>query len=238
MKPLILTLGLFAALPAEAGSFTPPEGCETFLTVQARGCRVSNHYRCEADAPGDQWRADFDQEGVFFLSHVNREAEWVESFEFNPDVRQSLDDGAADPAEFSKLLSSGRDDFAFSLSRTDGQNTEVTGFDALTGRSVTIDGVTLQETEFEYTETDAEGTILRQSRGNEYISADWRLFFAGPSEYRDGEAWRPMDGSPVKFILPGEPGFAATQPIYECGALMSSYRKSSEAKEALSHDDL
>lgn len=51
MKPLILTLGLLAALPAEAGSFTPPEGCETFLTVQARGCRVSNHYRCEADAP-------------------------------------------------------------------------------------------------------------------------------------------------------------------------------------------
>ncbi|MDZ7909935.1 MAG: hypothetical protein U5N10_18120 [Gemmobacter sp.] len=25
----------------------------------------------------------------------------------------------------------------------------------------------------------------------------------------------------MQFILPGEPGFAATQPIFECGALMS-----------------
>ena len=31
----------------------------------------------------------------------------------------------------------------------------------------------------------------------------------------------PLDGSPVEFIFPGEPGFLKTQPIYDCDAIMS-----------------
>jgi hypothetical protein len=30
-----------------------------------------------------------------------------------------------------------------------------------------------------------------------------------------------MNGSPVQFIFPGEPGFAATEPLYECDAVLS-----------------
>lgn len=222
MKFCALGLVLALALPAaaEAGSFVAPEGCETFLTVQSRGCRVSNHYRCTADQPGDQWRADFDQEGVYFLSRIDSEAQWVESFEFNPDTRQSLDAGASDPASFTALLG-GRDDFDFRLSKDDGSRSHVTGFDALTGKVVTIDKVPLPQTAFEFTEVDDAGNILRKARGHEYIHPEWRLFFAGPSEWWDGTDWQPVDGSPMQFILPGEPGFAATQPIFECGALMS-----------------
>lgn len=222
MKPALIAILTLAAAPAAtAGSFTPPEGCETFLTVQSRGCRVSNHYRCTADQPGDQWRADFDQEGMFFLSRIDREAQWVESFELNPRLRQTLDSGAADPASFSALVEGGRDDFDFRLSKDDGQRSHVTGHDALTGKSFTIDGVALEQTEFEFTELDEQGNILRQSRGNEYVHPEWRLFFSGPSEWFDGSDWLPVDGSPVQFVQPGEPGFAATQPIFECGALMS-----------------
>ncbi len=221
MKRALIVILTLAAAPAAAGSFTPPEGCETFLTVQSRGCRVSNHYRCAADQPGDQWRADFDQEGVFFLSRIDREAQWVESFELNPRLRQTLDPGAADPASFTALLDSGRDDFDFRLSKDDGQRSHVTGHDTLTGKSFTIDGVALKQTAFEFTEVDEQGNILRQSRGNEYIHPEWRLFFSGPSEWFDGTDWLPVDGSPVQFIQPGEPGFEATQPIFECGALMS-----------------
>lgn len=223
MKRLTLAIAALMApiTPAQAGSFKAPEGCEAFLTVQARGCRVSNHYRCSADQPGDQWRADFDQEGIFFLSRINRETEWVESFSFDPKVRQVLEASPADPARFSGLLSTGRDDFDFWLSRDDGTRSHVTGHDALTGRSITIDGVQLQQTEYSYTEVDPEGKILGQAKGNEYIHPDWRMFFAGPSQHWDGLDWVPMDGSPVQFIQPGEPGFAATQPIFECGAVMS-----------------
>ncbi len=220
----MISVAFALALPAaaQAGSFTPPEGCTAWLTVQSRGCYVANYYRCEGDAPGDQWRADFDQEGLFFLSRIDRETQWVESIELNPTVTQTLDPNPADPASFDDLLSKGRDDFIFELSKDDGQHSKVRGHDVLTGKTFTIDGVTLDQTEFEYTETDDAGNVLRTARGKEYINRDWRLFFSGTSEWLQPDGtWSPLEGSPVQFIQPGEPGFAATQPIFECDALMS-----------------
>lgn len=213
-------LALSLAAPALAGAWQVPEGCEIFLTAQSRACRVSNHYRCGNDAPGDQWRADFDQEGLFFLSRINFETEWVESHEVNPPVRQTLDPGAEDPASFSGLLASGHDSFSFALTRDDGRHSRVTGYDRLTGRSFTVSGVTLEETEFEYTETDDTGNILRREHGNESISRDMRLFFAGAGETDLGDGtWLPYDGSPISFAFPGQPGFGSTRPLYECDAL-------------------
>ena len=102
---------------------------------------------------------------------------------------------------------------------------------------MTIDGVVLKQTEYEYVETDDAGTELRKSHGNEYISEEWRNFFSGTSQWWDGTQWLPLDGSPVQFFLPGEKGFAATQPLYECDAVMSSLTLPQRLKE-LSHDDL
>lgn len=243
MRQLIVAAALGLPVPAYAGSFTPPEGCETFLTVQARQCRVSNHYTCSADPAGDQWRADFDQQGPFFLSRINSEAEWVESFDLGDLVtRQTLDPNPEDRASFSDLLATQIDTFAFGLTQDDGTRSKVSGFDRLTGRSVTIDGIVLAETEFEFTETDEAGAILRQSRGNEYVHRDWRLFFAGPSEWSAGDGtFLPIDGSPVQFIFPGEPGFAATEPLFDCDPLMTRFspdpRLETRQKD-LSHDDL
>lgn len=223
MRTFLLSLPLMAvAMPAMAGSFTPPEGCSLFMTVQSRQCRVSNYYTCTQDAPGEQWRSDFDQEGIYFSSKIDAEAQWIESHDLPDLVIQRLDPNPDDPASFSELLSSGTDTFAFGLSRDNGERTRVTGFDRLTGRSVTIDGIPLQETEFEFTETDPAGNILRQSRGNEYISPDMRMFFSGPSEWNGGDGqFLPIDGSPREFIFPGEPGFATTQPIFDCDAILS-----------------
>ena len=223
MKRLLaLAMIACAGTPALAGTWTPPEGCEVFLTVQGKACRVSNHYRCAADATGDQWRADFDLEGLFFQSRINYEAEWVESIETEQGIVQMLDPGPEDPARFSELLASGVDTFAFGLSRNNGSRSSVRGFDRLTGKTFTIDGVTLEQTAFDATETDDFGNVQR-SRGNEYISREWRIFFAGPGETDLGDGqWRPIDGSPVEFIFPGEKGFAATQPIYDCDALTAA----------------
>lgn len=217
-----LGLSLLAA-PAFAGSFTPPEGCTAFMTVQSKGCRVSNHYTCEADPAGDQWRADYDQEGVYFLSRIDSEAQWVESIEIDPPSRQTLDPNPADPASFSDLLATGNDSYIFGLSKDTGDRTRVRGADRLTGKQVVIDGITLQQTEFNFTETDTSGNVLRRSRGNEYIHPEWRLFFSGPSQWDGGDGtYLPIDGSPVQFIFPGEPGFASTQPLFDCDAVMSS----------------
>ena len=216
-----LIIALLMAAQADAGTFTPPEGCTAFLTVQSRQCRVSNYYKCSGDAPGDQWRQDFDQEGVFFRSRIDSETQWIESFDQNPEVRQTLDPGAEDPASFSDLLAKGQDDFAFGLTKDSGEKTRVRGYDKLTGQSFVIDGMTLKQTEFKFVETDTEGNVLRQSMGNEFVSPELRTFFSGPSEWDDGTGYVPIDGSPVQFISPGEPKFGTTQPIFDCDTVVS-----------------
>ncbi|MGQ0567674.1 MAG: hypothetical protein ACT4OK_21775 [Gemmobacter sp.] len=225
MRILILATALLTLAPPPAqaaGTFSPPQGCTTWMTVQARQCRVSQYYKCTADTPGDQWRADFDQEGMFFVSRIDAESQWVESYDVNPPVRQTLDPNPEDPASFSDLLG-GVDTFAFDLSKDDGRRSRVRGFDRLTGKSVVIDGITLQQTEFEFEERDPDGTLLRRSKGNEYIHPDWRTFFAGPSLWDGGDGeYLPMDGSPVEFVFPGEPGFAVTEPLFECDAVLSA----------------
>jgi hypothetical protein len=206
--------------PAFADTWTVPQGCQAYLTVQAKACRVSHYFTCTADAPGDQWRVDMDQEGEFFQSRINAEAEWVESFD---PIRQVLDPNPADRASFSDLLATGIDTWDFTLSKEDGSGSRAVGFDRLTGQSVVIDGVTLLQTEVEFTEYARDGTLVRRSRGAEYVSADWRMFFAGPGETDLGDGqWRAIDGSPVEFIFPGEQGFLDRQPKYDCDALTAS----------------
>ena len=225
MRTTLFLTGLMIAQPfaaMAAGTFTPPEGCCAWMTVQARACRVSQYYKCTGDAPGDQWRADFDQDGMFFVSRIDAESQWVESYDLSPKVKQSLDPNPEDPASFSALMA-GIDTFAFALTKDDGRQSRVNGFDKLTGKSVVIDGITLQQTEFEFEEHDAGGTLLRRSKGNEYVNPEWRNFFAGPSQWDDGTGtYVPIDGSPLQVVFPGEPGFAATEPLYECDAILSS----------------
>jgi hypothetical protein len=214
---LILASLTLTAAPALAGTWTTPEGCEAFMTVQAKACRVSHYYKCAADAPGDQWRVDMDQEGPFFFSRIDHEAQWVESFD---PVRQVLDPAPTDPASFSELLASGIDTWDFTVSKADGSGNRATGYDRLTGKTVLIDGISLSQTEVEFSEYDLAGNLTRRSRGNEYLHPEWRMFFAGPGETDLGDGqWLPIDGSPVEFIFPGEEGFLASQPKYDCDAL-------------------
>ncbi len=222
MKALGAVPLLFLACPAFAGSFTPPEGCTLKMTVQSRGCNVSNYYTCEADNPGDQWRTDFDQEGAFFQSKIDSETQWIESYDLNPPVKQTLDANPSDPASFSDLLATGRDNFNFDLTKDNGEISTVRGFDQLTGEEVVIDGVTLKRTEYAMTETDPDGNILRQSRGREFISPDFRTFFSGSAEVWTGSEWLPLEGSPMSFDFEGDKGFGATQPIFDCDAVLSA----------------
>lgn len=219
MKRVLVLLAL-SPTPSLAGTWDAPAGCEAFMTVQSKACRVSHYYTCQGDAPGDQWRVDIDQEGPFFYSRIDSEAQWIESYD---PIKQVLDANPADPASFSELLASGLDTWDFNLSKADGTASRAAGYDRLTGKTVVIDGITLSETKVEFTEYGLDGTVLRQSRGNEYAHPDWRLFFAGPGETDLGDGqWLPIDGSPLQFIFPGEEGFLSSQPLYDCDALTAS----------------
>ena len=219
---------LCLASPLFAATFTAPEGCTANLTVQSRGCSVSHFYTCEKDPKGNQWRADFGADGMFYLSMIDSETQWVESYEMNgsgsaPVSKETLDTGAKDPASFTGLVSTGLDTFDFNLTKNTGEKTHVTGFDQLTGKTATIDGMTLKQTQYEYTQTDDKGTVLRHSKGNEFISEEFRSFFSGTSKWEAADGtWSTIEGAPVTFIKSGEPGFESTLPLFECSDQMSA----------------
>lgn len=224
-----LLIPLFClATPVFAATFTPPEGCTATQTVQSRGCNVSHFYTCEKDPKGNQWRADFGAEGMYYLSMIDSETQWIESYEMNgsgaePLNKETLDSGAKDPASLTGLISTGLDTFDFNLTKSTGAKTHISGFDQLTGKTAVIDGETLKQTEYEFTQTDADGKVIRHSKGHEYISEKYRTFFSGTSDWQaeDG-SWLTVEGAPITFIKPGEPGFGATVPLFECDDQMSS----------------
>jgi hypothetical protein len=206
--------------PLAEGPAAAPAGGSGYLTVQAKGCKVSNHFRCTGDPEGHQWRVDFGAGGPYFASRTDAEAQWIQSIELGEGRSRFLMPDPADPASLSALLAEGTDTYDFRLEGRDGVSL-VRGFDTLTGRTVTIDGIPLLETEFGYEETRADGTLVQRARGNEYVHPEWRIFLSGPSEVDGGEGWRPLDMSPVLFVLPGEPGFFSDTPQFDCAAQMS-----------------
>lgn len=219
---LVLMVAALCAGPALAGTFTPPEGCTGYLTVQMVGCSVSNHYTCTGDAPGDKWRTDFGQNGKVFESRINSEAEWMESINFNPDSRDLLQAGAADPASLSNLLATGRDTYEFTTLGDDGTSKHITGLDRLTGETVVIDGVTLKRTEYDATATLADGSPLWHAKGNEFVYEDHRIFVSGKGTWAgEDNQDLPYDSTPMLFLLPGEKGFFSTTPLFDCDATLS-----------------
>ncbi len=239
MRATALLHVMLAALaaPAAAQTFTPPPGCTGFLTVQARGCKVSNHYRCTADAPGDQWRVDFNADGPYFVSRIDRETQWVFSVDLFDGVEQTLAPNPADPASFSGLLATGTDTYDFVQTGSDGRSMRIRGFDTLTGRKVVVDGIELEETTFELRESLPDGTVQSTGRGHEYLHRGWRMFLSGPSEWDVGAGFEPLDRSPVTFAQPGERGFMSAKPDYDCDAQLARSPAPAPAQETR-HDPL
>ena len=217
-----LFLLTFFAAPVAAGTFTPPEGCTGYMTVQMVGCTVSNHYICTGDAPGDKWRADFAQNGKVFESRINFEAEWMESINYNPSSRQTLELPARDRASFSELVARGIDSYDFSTMGDDGVRENITGTDKLTGKTIVIDGVALKQTEFDAHARLDDGTTKWHSRGNEFIDVEKRIFVSGRGEWEgDDGVVLPYDSTPMAFVFPGEPGFFTSTPIFDCDPVLS-----------------
>lgn len=208
-----------------AGKFAPPQGCEVYVTVQHHGCQVSNHYRCQGDPPGDQWAVYADSEGPYFLTRIDAETRWLESFDLVTGQGDSLGT-QADPASFTTLLATGRDDYDFTTVETSGAAVGdvrgYSGFDALTGTTVVIDGQPLEQTTFEIVARDAAGQELWRRTGNQLIHREWRIFFADREEFANsfGDAQSSLE-TPVRFDFPGDAGYLAEKPEYDCDMMMT-----------------
>lgn len=221
MKPWMILTALVAATPTVAQqSFGAPEGCEAVLTVQNKGCVMTNVWRCEADDPGDQWIALLTQAGVFSVQKVDAEFQWVEAYKVTGNER--LITPAEDPASLTELFEAQIDTWDFTLQTDDGTERNV-GYDLLTGETTEIDGEILLNTEYQGRTIDGEGNEIDASSGRQYVSEKHRLFFFGESWQADSPD-QVTDMSPVEFIYPGEPGFFSDRPKYECNVIESGYQ--------------
>lgn len=213
-------LAALALLPpaAFAQEFTAPEGCVLDMTVQLASCRVTQHYHCAGDPPGDQWMAVIDASGaVVHLARTDAETRWIETRDPRTGHSDRLAE-EADPASLRALLETGRDDYDFHTEAGDGLRLRYRGFDRLTGEAVTIDGVELLVTEFSLTATLPDGSFVLGRRGGQFVSAAQGRFFGGREDWRDwtGAAGQ-VDDSPRAFAAPGQPGFASLRPRFGCG---------------------
>ncbi len=212
---------LSPAMPAFAANFTPPEGCTLEVTIQNRSCTVSQHYRCSADPQGDQRVTYFDREGPTFESRIDKETRWLESRDLRSGIVDRLGSQESDPASFSTLIGTGRDDFDFWTESSTGEKLRHIGYDRLTGVTKNIGGVALEETQFDLKTFNESGDELIHRQGNQYISRAQGRFYGGVEASSDwtGNATKTND-SPVRFSFPGQPGFSETTPAYDCDLQM------------------
>lgn len=215
----VLTAGSAAA--QDPNRFYPPEGCTAVLTVQSRSCALSNIYTCEVDQPGDSWRVEFDVDGPIFISKIDYETQWLESYDLFPTSREVLIQPADDPASLTELLETGTDSYDF-VQRGDSGPVRVVGFDRLTGEEVVIDGEPLLVTEFNARHETTDGVVLEVT-GSEYVSVRHRRFISGTYQGKGVNGSFEDDKTPVDFIYPGEPGFFSKTPLYDCEASLARY---------------
>ena len=223
MRAMALASAVAAAcaLPAAAQRLDPPAGCTAFLTVQSKGCAVAHYWRCEQGPEGASWAASYDEDGPVSLSLYDREFQWLDSQYVADASREYLVAPAEDPASLSALLETGHDTYDFTIREESVRGvTDVrhVGYDELTGRTVTIDGVTLLETVFASTATNAEtGDEIYSVVGQQYVHPEERLFFLGRDSFSQNGRTTTSDGSPLRFHFPGDPGFGRMTPAFECG---------------------
>lgn len=221
---LIAILAGLTGGPVLAGAvYQPPSGCTLDMTVQTHACQVTNHFHCGQDPSGDRWVSHADGKGEYFLSHIDSETRWIESISLDNGEVDLLDvASSADNASFSTLIAAGRDDFDFVTLSNTGTSTRYVGHDRLTGRVVTIGNVPLEQTEFELRVLDDEGNLVATRKGNQYISRSLRVFFSDRETFESakGDTASTYE-APVTFAFPGDAGFGATKPEYDCDMMMT-----------------
>lgn len=236
MKKTLIALLASAALPASAqtpDTFELPAGCSAYLTVQTEACSVDHIFTCEGDSEGTQRRVSIGENGLSYVGQIDSETQWIESLHLSSGHAERLSDEVTDPASFSELVESGIDTYDFTTESEEVGQTRYVGQDSLTGQQVTIDGVTLDETQYNITAYDADGEVKWSSEGNEYISQRFRMFLSGSSTITTERGTFDNDDNPVEFIFEGEPGFLSKFPKYGCGETLSSAPSPQQRLEAI-----
>jgi hypothetical protein len=202
--------------------FALPANCTAYLTVQMKSCTASHHFTCTGDPEGHQRRVDLDIRGMSYLGSIDAETQWIGSFHPFSGHVEELEPSPSQPASLTQLTETGTNSYDFRTLSDEIGETRYVGNDTLTGETVTIDGVTLEQTEYSIRAIDAEGREKWRASGREFISRDWRMFLSGKGTVTTPDDTFEIDDTPVEFIFPDQPGFLSLNPKFGCGAVMSS----------------
>lgn len=223
MKALAI-IAMLAPMGVQAETlFSLPAGCTAYLTVQDRSCTVEHHFRCEGDAEGTQRRVSLSEEGMTYMGQIDAETQWLESYHPATGHTERLESNPAEPASLSELIARKADDYDFRTLSNEIGTTRYVGRDTLTGKTVEIDGVVLEETTYALRALAPDGTELWRTKGREFINREWRMFLSGTGTVTTPTDTFEQDSTPVEFIFPGEAGFLSAKPKYGCGVMLSSF---------------
>ena len=215
---IMAAMGGFLASPSVAETQLP-KGCTAYLTVQSRGCNISHHYTCTGDPKGHQWALYINNDGPVYVSQIDHETRWIYSVSMYTRVESRLIEDAKDHASLTTLLQTGYDDFDFKTQESDGAIEHVRGFDRLIQDTIVIDDHPLMIVESEVTTTDKNGDLIWAVKGPIFVDPNNRFFLSGVDiwTYPNSDPVETNE-TPVEFIHPGEPGFLADTPKYDCNA--------------------
>lgn len=213
--PLAL-LVLAAPAMADTSVLSLPQTCEAYLTAQHANCVVTHYVTCAGDPPGQQTVFALYVDGGDLITVQDADAQWLTTVDALNDAVETLSDSPADPAKLSELLDDGRDTYDFTTVMQDGTVTRYVGKERLTGQTITIDGIVLEEALNEIVVTNGAGEELWRGSGTEYVSRDWRLYFPGVTDWVMPTETYQTDERVVDFAFPNEPGFLASSATTGC----------------------
>ena len=111
MRAALLSLGLLAALPAQAQDqasdsrlFQAPAGCSVYVTIQGAACTVEHQFTCEGDPEGWRRRVVMDLSGITLSDLTDDQTQWIEANYFDVGATELLSPSNPDPASFDTLL--------------------------------------------------------------------------------------------------------------------------------------
>jgi hypothetical protein len=201
---------------ADTSTLALPGTCRAYLTTQNDDCVVAHYVTCTGDPAGQQAIVRLFPDGGDDIMIVDGEYQWLTTVDLLSGTVSTLGPEVADPGTLSELIDDGVDSYDFTTTDSFGSVTRFVGRESLTGQTLTIDGVTLEEAQNEMRALDSEGNEIWRAVGTEYVSRDWRLFFSGPGMVTLPNESYPTSGTPVEFLFPEEPGFLSTLAVTGC----------------------
>jgi hypothetical protein len=212
----ILCALIAAPALADTSTLALPGTCRAYLTTQDDACVVAHFVTCSGDPAGQQTVVELYLDGGDNITVIDGDYQWLTTVDQLSGVVSTLGPEIADPGTLTQLIDDGEDTYDFTTTDADGTVTRFIGKESLTGQTLTVDGVTLEEAQNQMRALDSAGNELWRTNGTEYVSREWRIFFSGPGMTTLPNESFPTNRTPVEFIFPGEPGFLSTQPTTGC----------------------